>query len=139
MYPSLKLRSNLIEIGAAILVAGGMMMIPGPPPTAAWALAAVFGVMAGILVGQSIRSAPQAFQSAQTSPEVRAALSSTQVGRVALLAHWVLLPLLLVAAWWGGNIIAGAFGGLAVFLVVRDVVALRAVMDLAAMSAPSGR
>ena len=52
-------------------------------------------------------------------------------GRLAVITQWVALPVLVAAAWWGGNIVAGALGGYALFMAIRDLVALRAVMRLA--------
>ena len=130
MHSSLTLRFNLIAIGACILVAAGTKTLPGAFPALAWALAAVFGVAAGDLQSRSIRASSQSFRGARTALEVREALMSNVPGRLAVVVQWVLLPALLAAAWWGGNIIAGALGGYALFMAVRDLVALRAVMGL---------
>jgi hypothetical protein len=97
-------------------------------------LAAVAGAAAGDLQARSIRSAPQTFRDAQTAVDVRAALMSTLPGRLAVIAQWVLLPLLVAVAWWAGNIVAGALGGFALFMAMRDAVALRAVAWLASAS-----
>jgi hypothetical protein len=126
----LTLRFNLITIGACILVAVGTATLPGAFPALAWSLAAVFGVAAGDLQRRSIRASSQRFRSARTATEVREALMSNVSGRLAVITQWVALPVLLAAAWWGGNIIAGALGGYALFMAVRDLVALRAVMGL---------
>jgi uncharacterized membrane protein len=55
---------------------------------------------------------------------------ATSSGRVAVIVQWVLVPLLIGAAWWAGNLIAGGLGGYALFMAVRDLVALRAVIEL---------
>jgi len=130
LHSSLKLQFNLITIGACILVVVGTMTLPGAIPTVAWAVAAVFGVVAGDLQSRSIRASTEAFRNARTAVEVREALMSNMPGRVAVIAQWVLLPVLLGAAWVGGNLIAGALGGYALFMAVRDLVALRAILRL---------
>jgi len=130
LHSSLTLRFNLVTIGACILVAVGTSTLPGAFPTLAWSLAAVLGVAAGDLQRRSIRGSSQKFRSASTATEVREALMSNVPGRLAVLTQWVALPALVAAAWWGGNIIAGALGGYALFMAVRDLVALRAVMGL---------
>ena len=130
MHSSLTLRFNLITIGACVLVAFGTSTLPGAFPTLAWSLAVIFGVAAGDLQRRSIRASSQRFRSAHTATEVREALMSNVPGRLAVITQWVALPVLLAAAWLGGNIIAGALGGYALFMAVRDLVALRAVMGL---------
>jgi hypothetical protein len=131
LHASLKLRPNLIMIAACVLVAAGTSMLPGQFPGVAWAFAAVFGVAVGDLQSRGIRSTPQAFRDAKTSIEVRSALMSTRPGRMAVVAQWILVPVLLGTAWWSGNLTAGAIGGYAVFMAVRDAVALSAVVWLA--------
>ena len=130
LHSSLTLRFNLITIGACILVAVGTATLPGAFPTLAWSLAAVFGVAAGDLQRRSIRAAGPRFRAAHTATEVREALMSNVPGRLAVITQWVALPVLVAAAWWGGNLVAGALGGYALFMAVRDLVALRAVMRL---------
>ena len=136
MHASLRLQPNVIIIGAFILVAVGTAMRPGPFPSVAWAVAVVFGVVAGDLQSRSIRIAPQKFLSAQTSIEVRKALMSTRPGRLTVLGQWIVMPLLLVAGWWGGNVVAGALGGYALFMAVRDIVALRTIVWLGSLASP---
>ncbi|MDR3686603.1 MAG: hypothetical protein P4L93_06585 [Coriobacteriia bacterium] len=130
MHSSLTLRFNLITIGACVLVAAGTTTLPGAFPMLAWAVAAVFGVVAGDLQSRSIRASSQSFKSARTALEVREALMSNGPGRLTVAIQWVLLPVLLGMAWWSGNIVAGALGGYALFMAVRDLVALRAVVGL---------
>jgi hypothetical protein len=117
-------------IGASALVAAGSAILPGPFSSLAWALAAVGGAVVGDLQARSMRAKPEAFRSAGTEVDVRKAFMATQAGRLAVLGQWVVVPVLIVAAWWGGNLVAGALGGFAVFLAVRDLVALRAIIEL---------
>jgi hypothetical protein len=137
VHPSLKLQSNLIEIGACLAVAVGTALLPGAFPAVAWALAAVFGVIAGDLQARSIRAATPAFAAATTALEVRTALMSNLPGRFAVMVQWALIPLLVAAGWWSGNVIVGALGGFALFTAVRDLVGLRAVIGLSTPESPS--
>jgi len=131
VHSSLDPRSNLIMIGACLLVAFGTAMVAHSVPELAWGLAVLFGVVAGGLQARSISLATDAFKSARTSIEVRRALMSNQPGRLAVLLQWVFGALLLAVAYFGGNLIAAALGGYAIFMAVRDLVAFRAVISLA--------
>ena len=130
MHSSLEPRSKMIMIGACLLVAFGTAMAGHVIPVTAWAFAVVFGVAAGGLQARSIGLAPEGFKRAQTSVEVRTALMSNRSGQLTVLLQWGVVPVLLLAAYFGGNLIAGALGGYALFMAVRDLVALRAVMSL---------
>ena len=131
MHASLTQRGTLTMIGASALVAAGTAMLPGPFPAVAWGLAAAFGVVVGVLQTRALRAAPRAFLAAESTVEVREALMSSSSGRMAVALQWVLLPILLAVAWRSGSVVAGALGGYAVFMGVRDAVALRALVALA--------
>jgi hypothetical protein len=131
LHSSLTVRSNLVTIGAAALVAAGTAMLPGPSPVVAWTLAAIFGVVAGITQALTLRAVPERFRAADSSVEVRRVLMSRTSGRLAVLAQWILVAVLIAVALSGAVSMAGALGGYAVFVGVRDVVALKAVVDLA--------
>lgn len=130
MHTSLKLKSNLIVVSVCIAFAALVSVITSPFPIIPWALAAIFGVSAGILQIRSIALAPEAFRSAQTLLEVRAAFTSTAPGKQALIVQWALLPLLLGVSFWIDNPFGGGLGGFAVFMSIRDLVAIRAVVSL---------
>ena len=137
MHASLRLQPNIVIIGACLLVAVGTAMRPGPFPVLAWAVAVGFGVVVGGLQSRSMRMVPEKFLGAQSSVEVRKALMSTRPGRLTVLGQWIVLPLLLVTGWWGGNVVAGALGGYALFMAVRDIVSLRTIVWLASLPRPT--
>jgi len=130
LHTSLTLRTNLISIGAAVLVATGTAVLPGPFPKLAWILGATLGFIAGVTQASALHEVPEQFATADTAVEVRRVLMSTRAGQIAVLAQWVLLAVLLAVLLSGVVTIAGALGGYAVFVGVRDVVALKAVVDL---------
>ena len=131
LHSSLTLRGNLVTIGAAVLVATGTAMLPGPSHGFAWALSAIFGAVAGLAQALTLRAVPERFVAANTAVEVRRALMSRPSGQLAVLAQWILVAALIAAALGGAVSIAGALGGYAVCIGVRDIVALKAVIDLA--------
>jgi hypothetical protein len=116
VHSSLTLQPKLAMIAASALVAAGTAFLPGAFPTFAWALAAIGGAVVGDLQARSMRAKPEAFRSADTEVDVRKALMATRTGQLAVLGQWVLVASLVVVAWWGGNLVAGALGGFAVFL-----------------------
>jgi hypothetical protein len=130
LHTSLTPRNNLISIGAAVLVATGTAVLPGPFPELAWMLGASFGLIAGVTQASALHEGPELFKAADTAVEVRRVLMSMRSGRIAVLAQWVFLVVLLAVALSGVVTIAGALGGYAVFVGVRDVVALKAIVDL---------
>ena len=130
LHASLTPRSSLISIGAAVLVATGTAMLPGPFPQLAWLLGATFGLIAGVTQASTLHAVPEQFATAGTAVEVRRVLMSMRSGQIAVLTQWILLAALLAVVLSGSVTIAGALGGYAVFVGVRDLVALKAVMDL---------
>lgn len=130
MHSSLTTRSRTTTIAACGLVVLGSVLLPGAVPALPWAVAAVFGVVAGDLQARGMRAVPDAFRNAQTSVEVRTALMSTGVGRFAVLAQWLFVLVLVLMTWRGGNLIASALGGFALYMAARDLMTLRAVAEL---------
>ncbi len=138
MHSSLTVQSNLVEMGACALVAVGTVVLGGPFPGVPWVVSAVLGVVVGTLRSRSLWASPRVFQSAQTSLEVRTAMMSTRVGRIAVIAQWIAIPIVVVVAWEYGNLLGGGLGGLAVFIATRDAATLKGVLGLASESEPSG-
>jgi hypothetical protein len=137
LHGSLKLQWNLVAIGGCLVFALASALLTQPLPVVAWAVAVVFGIIAGVLQSRAIVSATDAFRSSRTAIQVRAALTSSAAGRQSLLVQWTLLPVLLGLAFWSGNLIAGALGGFALFMAVRDTLTLKAVVGLSATTQPS--
>ena len=129
MDTSLKLQTNIIMIIAFALVSAAGSIITHPFPALSLAAGIIFGLGAGFMQRQSLTLAPAAFRSANTALAVRAALMSTTSGKRAIHAQWILLSLLLASAYWTGNPFAPV-AGFAVFMCVRDLVALKAVKGL---------
>ena len=130
LHSSLTVRAHLITIGSAALVATGTAILPGPFPVLAWSVSATFGLAAGVAQAATFHAVPEQFATADTAVDVRRVLMSTQAGRAAVLAQWILMATLIALALSGTTTIAGALGGYAVFVGVRDVVSLKAVADL---------
>ena len=129
MHSSLKLQTNIIMIIAFAFVAAAASILTHPFPAVALAAGVIFGLGAGLMQSQSLANAPDAFRSAKTAMAVREALKSTTSGKRAIQIQWILLPLLLVSAYWTGNPF-GPVAGFAMFMCVRDIVALKAVKGL---------
>ena len=134
MHASLQVRWNVAVIIACVVFAAVMAVFTHPFPLMAWVAAAAFGVVSGLLQARAVVEARSTFQSAATMLEVRAALTSTASGRRSLYVQWALLPVLLVVAFLVHNTFGAALGGYAVFMAVRDAIALRTVGRLNAKS-----
>jgi hypothetical protein len=137
MHSSLKLQTNLTIIIACVLVVAAVSILTNPFPAIALIAGVIFGFAAGFMQSQSIATAPDAFKSAQTAMAVRQALTSTPRGKRAIQIQWILLPLLLATALWNTNPF-GPVAGFAIFMCVRDLVALKAVIGLAKTTDTAG-
>ena len=111
------------------LVAAAGSLLTHPFPALSLVAGVLFGLGAGFMQSQSLTTAPDVFRSAKTAMAVRAALMSTTSGKRAIQVQWVLLPLLLVSAYRTGNPFSPV-AGFAMFMCVRDLVALKAVKGL---------
>ncbi len=129
MHSSLKLQTNLIIITACALVTGAISLLSHPFPAIPLIAGAVFGLAAGFMQNQSIAIARNAFRSAETAIEVRRALTSTTSGKRAIQFQWILFPLLVVSSVWIGNP-WGAVAGFGIFMCIRDLITLKAVIGL---------
>ncbi len=129
MHASLKLQTNLVIIIACAVAAVAASVLTHPFPAIPLIAGTIFGLAAGLMQSQSIIAASDTFRSAETAMAVRHALTSTTSGKRAIQIQWILLPLLLASALWIGNPF-GAVAGFALFMCVRDLVALKAVMGL---------
>jgi xanthosine utilization system XapX-like protein len=137
MHSSLKLQTNIFMIIACALVAGVFSILTHPFPAIPMFAGTIFGLVAGLLQSQSIIVARDAFRSAETAMAVRQALMSTTSGKRAIQIQWVLLPILLVSAYRLGNPLGGAVAGFALFMCVRDLMALKAVIGLTQATGPA--
>jgi hypothetical protein len=126
MYTTLKPRTNmaLVFVSAGVAVTALLFTRPVPVTPA--------------LIGQSrsMRAAPSTFQQAQTAMDVRRALTSTVPGKRAIQVQWVGAFILLGAGLWIGNPLGGWVTGYALLMCARDLVALRAVGQLAHSGVP---
>jgi hypothetical protein len=129
MHSTLKLQTNLIIIIACALVAVLIAVLSHPFPTIPLTAGVIFGFAAGRMQSQSIAAACEAFKSAETAMAVRHALASTPSGKRAIQMQWILFPILVGAALWNQNPF-GLIAGFAIFMCVRDLVALKAVIGL---------
>jgi hypothetical protein len=116
-------------IAACALVAGGVSILTHPFPAIPVIAGTIFGLVAGFLQSQSIAVARDAFQSAETAMAVRQVLTSTTSGKRAIQIQWILLPILVASAFWLGNPF-GPIAGYAIFMCVRDLLSLKAVIGL---------
>ncbi len=130
MHSTLKLRSNLTIIIGCALVVAATVLLTHPLPVFPLIAGGIFGVAAGVMQSQSIANAREAFRSAETAMAVRRALTSTPSGRRALQIQWILFPILVGSIFWNPNPF-GPIAGFFIFMCVRDVIALKAVMGLA--------
>lgn len=129
MHSSLKLQTNIIIIIACALVAVAISVLTHPFPTIPLIAGVIFGFAAGRMQGHSIAVAYEAFKSAETAMAVRRAIMSTPSGRRAIQMQWILFPILVGAALWKHNPF-GLIAGFAIFMCVRDLAALKAVIGL---------
>lgn len=130
MHSSLKLNTNIIMIIVFAFVAAVASTLTHAFPAIPLAAGVIFGIGAGLMQSQSLATAPDAFRAVKTALAVRAALMSTTSGKRAIQIQWILLPLLLIFAYWSGNLF-GPVAGFATFMSVLDLVALKAVKGLA--------
>ena len=129
MHPSLKLQTNITMIIVFACVAAAASILTQPFPAISLAAGVIFGIGAGLMQSQSLAAAPEAFRSAKTAMAVREVLMATTAGKRTIQVQWILLPILLVSAYLTGNIFSPV-AGYAMFMCVRDLVALRAVKGL---------
>lgn len=129
MHSALKLQTNLIIIIACALVAVAVSFLTHPFPAIPLIAGVIFGFAAGRMQSQSIAAACEAFKSAETAMAVRRALTSTPSGRRAVQMQWILFPILVGTTLWNHNPF-GLIAGFAIFLCVRDLVALKAVRGI---------
>ncbi len=129
MHSSLKLQTNLVIITACALVTGAFSILSRPFPTIPLIAGAVFGLAAGFIQNQSIAIARNSFRSAETAMEVRRVLTSTTSGKRAIRSQWILFPLLAVSSVWIGNP-WGRVAGFGIFMCIRDLITLKAVIGL---------
>ncbi len=129
MHSSLKLQTNLIIIIACAIVAVAASVLTHPFPSIPLIVGIIFGFAAGIMQSQSIAVARDVFKSAETAMAVRRALTATPSGKCAIQIQWILFPILVGAALWNHNPF-GLIAGFAIFMCVRDLVALKAVIGL---------
>jgi hypothetical protein len=129
MHSSLKLQTNVVIIVACALIAIVVSVLTKPFPVIHLIAGTVFGLIAGFMQSQSIVVARDSFRSAETAMAVRQALTSTTTGKRAIQIQWILLPLLIASALLTGNPF-GMVAGFAIFMCIRDLVALKAVTGL---------
>ncbi len=129
MHSSLKLPTNVIIITACALVSGAISILSHPFPAIPLITGAVSGLAAGFMQNQSIAIARNAFRSAETAMEVRRALTSTIPGKRAIQIQWLSFPLLVASAVWIRNPLGGV-AGFGIFMCIRDLITLKAVMGL---------
>jgi len=133
LHVSLTLRGNLIAISATGLIAAVLTVLSQPKPWVVVGIGLVFGIAAGLFQSAALRQAPEDFVCATTSREVRAALVSTNAGAWAIRLQWIMLPVVLLT-WFvtRPQSILAPVAALGVFMCVRDVIALPAVLALSA-------
>jgi hypothetical protein len=136
MYTTLKPRTNMALVFVSAGVAVTALLFTRPVPVTPALIGALLGGLAGVLQSRSMRAAPSTFQQAQTAMDVRRALTSTVPGKRAIQVQWVGAFILLGAGLWIGNPLGGWVTGYALLMCARDLVALRAVGQLAHSGVP---
>jgi membrane protease YdiL (CAAX protease family) len=132
MHKSLTLRNNLLIILVwAAVVSAFIFASAHPNKPLMLGVGAFFGVVAGIFQLRAIQESKDKFLTAKTALEVRAAMTSSTAGRLALYTLYLVFVILLLTAFSQKEVIGfGLIAGYAAFALARDCIALQGCISL---------
>lgn len=132
MHKSLTPRNNLllILVWAAVVIAF-LFASAHPNKTLMLGVGAIFGFVAGIFQLRAIQASKDKFLTATTALEVRAAMTSSTAGRLAIYTLYLVFGILLLTAFTQKEVVGfGLIAGYAAFALVRDCIALQGCISL---------
>jgi uncharacterized membrane protein len=130
MHATLKPGTNAALIAASALVVAAAFFFTRPPPVIPALVGAFCGVIVGRLQSRAIEGARAALRETETAWDVRRALMAAASGRRAIRLQWVAAAVVVAVAVWLGMPLGGSAAGYGLLMCVRDLLTLRAVIQL---------
>ena len=130
MHWSLTPGFNLLLVCAWAAVLAALMALGAPLPGLALPIAGLGGMLVGAFQRRAMGASRDAFRSARTALEVRAALRTTASGRAALALQYAAWILSFAAVAWRDPSLPALLVAAALFFLARDATALPGVLRL---------
>ncbi|MBW4622698.1 MAG: hypothetical protein KME17_25490 [Cyanosarcina radialis HA8281-LM2] len=136
MHTSLQPKTNIRLLVIWSVVALSVAVVASPTPWLFLGSGMVLGACAGIIQLRALRESSRALLAAQSTIEVRRALSSSRSGRYYIYTFWFSMAVLLALAFYvfRGRAFVGLLAGYSAFAFMRELLTLRGTFELHRLS-----